>query len=58
VVGDILVDGGKVKVGLAFLALPLERVTKMKTKHLRGQDVNLNDVELQLERFFYMCHVD
>jgi hypothetical protein len=52
------VDGGEVKVGLAFLALALERVTKMKTKHLRDRDLNLNDVELQLERFFCMCRVD
>jgi hypothetical protein len=55
VVGDILVDGVEIKVGLAFLALAFERVTKMKTKHLRDRDVKLNDVELQLERFFCMC---
>jgi hypothetical protein len=58
VVGDILVDGGEVKVGLTFLTLPLERVTKMKTKHPRDRDVNLNNVELQFERFFCMCQVD
>jgi hypothetical protein len=48
----------EIKVGLAFLALAFERVTKMKTKHLRDRDVKLNDVELQLECFFCMCRVD
>jgi hypothetical protein len=43
---------GKSKSVLRSLRFRLKGLRRLKTKHLRDRDVNLNDVELQLERFF------